>query len=180
MSEYKNPILDAMIEIKKGNFDKRFNQYLYPITRWNSGCDKYGKFLNFESTYIINKYLFVVPQKMTMSYMYCSYKLHNMRGQPALFLKYPKKSENVKNEKYDVVCKYLKNIYDWSNNECNKNRTIINYYINDNNFIEWLDNYVGFEKKEKKLFGIKCNLKVIKNVIKDTQTNNTTKSLMDF
>ena len=70
MSEYKNPMLDAMIEIKKGNFNKRNNSFLFSINRWNSGNDKNGNLMNFNSSYIINKYLFVVPPKMIMSYMY--------------------------------------------------------------------------------------------------------------
>jgi hypothetical protein len=176
---YSNPLLDAIVDIKRGNFDKKYNSMLYAINRWNSGCDKYGRFLNFESSYVINKYLFVVPQKMTMSYMYCTYKLHNMRGQPALFLKFPKKSKTEKNEKINVIVKYLKEIYNWSEIECKKNMSIIEFYSTDMNFINWLDTYVGFEKKEKKLFGIKCNLKVKKKVDIDI-VNDNNKSLLDF
>jgi len=176
---YSNPLLDAIVDIKKGNFDKKYNSMLYPINRWNSGCDKYNKFLNFESAYIINKYLFIVPQKMTMSYMYCTYKLHNMRGQPALFLKFPKKSETKKNEKIDVIVKYLKEMYNWSNNEVKKHMGVIETYVEDKEFIKWLDTYVGFEKKEKKLFGIECNLKVKKKVDIFIVSENS-KSLMDF
>lgn len=181
MSEYKNPLLDAMIEIKKGNFDKKHNSMLYPIMRWNSGCDKHGRFLNFESSFYINQYIFIVPQKMTMHYMMLSYKLHkNFRtGQQALWLRFPKKTESKKNAKLDIVKKYLKHIYEWSESECMKNIDIINYYVDDKDFIDWLDNYVGFEKKEKKLFKIKCNLKVKKNVDIIEESKNS-KSLLDF
>lgn len=175
---YNNPLLDAIVDIKKGNFDRKYNSMLYPINRWNSGCDKYGRFMNFKASMTINKYLFVVPQKMTMSYMYATYKLHNMRGQPALFLKIPKKSKTTKNAKLDVIVKYLKSIYNWSNSDIRKNMSVIQLYVDDTVFIEWLDRYVGFEKKEKKLFGIKCNLKVKKKVKEKEIKNN--KSLFDY
>ncbi|NCD06444.1 MAG: hypothetical protein EOL97_10015 [Spirochaetia bacterium] len=178
MSEYKNPILEAMIDIKKGKFDKRYNQYLYPIVRWNSGNDKFGKMMNFQTSFYINQYLFVVPQKMTMSYMYFSYKMHKnfKTGQECLYLKYPKKDVKEKTEKYDVIVKYLKHIYNWSNVECKKNSDLINYYAENKDFITWLDNYVGFEKKEKKLFKIKLDLKT-PNIEKEIESG---KSLFDY
>lgn len=182
MTEYKNPLLDAMIDIKSGNFLKRNQQYLFPIMRWNSGNDKHGNMMNFESSFYINKYIFIVPYKMVMSYMYFSYKMHKnwKTKQHCLFLKYPKKSKEIKTLKRDVIVKYLKQIYNWTENECKKNTQLIDSYIEDNKFIDWLDSYVGFEKKEKKLFKIKCNLKVKKKVNKDIVTVNSTKSLLDF
>lgn len=180
MAEYKNPLLDAIVDIKRGNFDKKYNSMLYAINRWNSGCDKYGKFINFNAAFTINKYLFIVPQKMTMSYMHCTYKLHNMRGQPALFLKFPKKSESKKNEKFAIVKKYLKKIYDWSDSEIEKNINVISYYVENKDFIDWLNNYVGFDKKEQKIFGIKCNLKVVKKIDKEIIIENSNKSLFDY
>ena len=181
MTEYKNPILDAMINIKSGNFLKKDQTFLFPIMRWNSGNDKHGNLMNFESSFYINKYLFIVPYKMTMSYMYYSYKMHkNFRnGQPCLWLKYPKK-EKEKTDKRDVIMKYLKEIYGWSENECRKNTQLIDSYIDDTKFIEWLDNYVGFEKKEKKMFKIKCNLKIKKVKNKVIQVEKSNKSLLDF
>lgn len=181
MSEYKNPILDAMISIKNGNFDKRFNSFLYPIVRWNSGNDKWGKLMNFKSSFYINQYFFKVPQKLTMHYMMLSYKMHkNFRTQQhCLYLKYPKK-EKEKTEKFDVVCKYLKEIYNWSTIECEKNSDLIKYYCENEDFISWLDSYVGFEKKEKRLFKIKCNLKVKKKVNKDLIIGNSNRSLFDY
>lgn len=182
MNEYKNPMLDAMIDIKSGNFHKRNNQFLFSIVRWNSGNDKHGNMMNFESSFYINKYLFVVPYKMVMSYMYYTYKMHRdfRTKKPCLWLKYPKKSKEIKTLKRDVILKYIQQIYNWTENECKINTPLIDSYINDKVFIDWLDNYVGFEKKEKKLFKIKCNLKVKRKVNKDIVIVNSTKSLLDF
>jgi len=178
MSEYKNPILDAMIAIKAGNFNPKFRSFLYPINRWNSGNDKHGRMMNFVESYYINKYLFVVPPEMIMSYMHFSYKMHKdfRTKQPCLWLKYPKKQEE-KSIKYDIIVKYLKEIYQWSSTECRKHHNVILSYIDNKEFIVWLDKTCGFEKKEKKIFGLVVPKK---QKFKKEENVKITKSLLEF
>lgn len=153
-----NPILNSMIEISNGNFDKSHNQYLYPIIRWNSGNDRYGAMPNFDVAYMCNRYMFFVPPKMIMSYLNLGLKFNrDSMGNKCLFLKYPK-STTKPNKKYDIIVKYLKHLYSWGQNDIEQNHKLIMSLLDDKVFLDWLNSKVGFEKDELKVLGLNRNI----------------------
>lgn len=122
-----------------GNLNEVNPSMAFPLMRWMS-----GKETNLEQCAKIDEIFFKVPPSIIISLLYT-----NCKGG---FFKYPKAVKEVESDKEEIIRKYLKQIYGWSNFEYNKNKKTL--MLLNINWGEFINQKIGLDKKEAKLLGV--------------------------
>jgi hypothetical protein len=155
-------MIEAMNKLKAGKLSEINTVLTYQLMRWCSG--HYG---NLKICNEANKLFYKLKPKYILSLLYFGIDKRIDR------IKYPKPTK-IKNEKIDILRKYLTKLYGWSNKEFNNEIIIINRLSNDTNYVNDLNKKVGFSQQECKIMGIEY--KSTKEIFKQQKEM----SLFDF
>ena len=148
-------MLDEIKKFQKGNWKDVDDKLLFPLMKYASGNEK-----NFTEINNINKYIFVVPPKIS------KYMMRRLTW----WSKTPKRKEKEEDSKQmEVIKPILLQYFKWSEREFNENNLIINNLINDIDFKKWVSKLAGLNEKENKIIGIE-----------EEKNERTTKSLFAF
>jgi len=148
--------------LQAGRLDLCEDKFAFPVMRWMSGAVE-----NLDICTKANIYFFKLKPKIIFSILACCPK----KG----FVKYPKKTKEKENEILEILRPYLKKLYSWSDKELETNKQIINIMIDKEDFLQELNQKLGFTKEECKKLGI--NYKVEKYEFKSKPA---TKDLFSF
>ena len=111
-------------------------KFAFPLMRWMS-----GKPTNLEACAWINTLFFKVPTDVVISLLHA-----NCKGG---FVKYPKKTKVVDDDKEELFREKVKQLYHWSDSEYEKNISVT-YLIDVND----INKTIGLDKKECKILGV--------------------------
>lgn len=130
-------LLDDWKALNSGKLSEINKNSAKPLLRWMSGKPE-----NLQACERIEELFYSVPSEVVISLLYA-----NCKGG---FFKYPKKTPTPEDEKWELVKKYLCQIYGWSGNEFEKNKQTINFNV----AINFIHQRVGLDKKECKVLGV--------------------------
>lgn len=114
---------------------------LYPFINRLRGREKHIELISH-----INKMFFYTPPRMLMGYLFLSISPDPYCGTP--------KADRFDDSKYEIVEKYLMQIYKWSKKEAIRQKQVIIKLMESEQFIKQLNDMVCFEKDECKKLGV--------------------------
>jgi hypothetical protein len=138
------------------------DKFAYPIMRWLSGSARNMQVCNHANT----KFFKLKPR-----YIFSLLSLCPDKG----FIGYPKAAKKPADEMFELLMPYLKKLYNWSELEIQKNKSVLSTLVNDIEFVKDLNSKMGFTKQECSKLGIPFKVKKY-----DYQERPATKNLFDF
>jgi len=134
-------MLEAMKKFQAGNLLEIDKNKTFPLMRWLSGSPE-----NLLVCEKANKMFFKVKPEIILSYLYLNKKNKS-------FIRYPKKSKS-NNEALEILRPYIKKMYQWSDRDIEKNKIVVERLVEDEKFINHINNTIGLEKADAKKFGV--------------------------
>lgn len=110
----------------------------FPLLRWSSGNPN-----NLPACTMINELFFKVDAKIIISLLAANC---NVNG----YVQYPKKNKQTSNEREELIKEYICKIYDWSQREYEKNKSV----LNEDDCVRLIQERCGLNKKECKILGV--------------------------
>jgi hypothetical protein len=117
------------------------DKFAFPVMRWMSGAPE-----NLAICEFANRHFFKLKPKILFSILSQCPK----RG----FLKYPKKTKAKEDETLEILRPYLKQLYGWSDKELATNSSIVELLTDKPEFLQELNQKLGFSKEDCKKLGI--------------------------
>jgi hypothetical protein len=151
-------MLNTFKALQGYHLDKCEDKFAFPVMRWMSGASE-----NLPICEFANRHFFKLKPKIIFSILSQCPK----RG----FLKYPKKTKAKEDESLEILRPYLKQLYGWSDKELENNKAIIDILINKPEFLQELNNKLGFTKEECKKLGISYKVEKYEFTAKPTAKN---------
>lgn len=132
----------SLINVMKHDIEEVKPSMAWPLMRWCSASEQ-----NLSHCSLVNKYFFFLPAEMSLAFL--SYGLGSAKVE-----KYPK-PKKLDNKKVEALIPCLQRLYNCSKKDLLTSLTIVELLAENTDYIRELDQRIGMDKKELKVFGVK-------------------------